>query len=363
MGMKRANGTGSVYKRTDGNRRKPYRAIITTGYTDTGKAIRKIIGDFSKAKEAHEALARFTSGVFVNTDKIKFKDVWLMMIEEKKRVRGSINSTFKMASTRLAPVWNMEIQQVKTAQLQSIFDDMTDLSEASMKVIKSLLTSTFEVAMKNDYVSKNYAKLLILPKREKREPLHTSYSENDLRVLWGHTNNEIARLILVYIYTGLRPVELLHIKINDVYLKERYMIGGVKTKAGINRKIPIAECIYPFIKELYSKGAFSEKKLLGAGRETWWLRRKIDKLCKDLNINRHTAHDTRHTFITLAANYGMDDKILKLIVGHSNSNDITKSVYAHKNITQLIDAVNTLPYGINMTLYPDENWEQRGSNA
>ena len=363
MAMKRANGTGSIYKKRNKNLRKPYYAVITTGYTSSGKAIRKTIGTFAKAKEAHEALVQFTTGVAINTDKIKFKDVWSMMIEEKKRIRVSINTSFKMAATRLTPIWNMEIQHVKTIQLQSLFDDMTDLSTASMKVIKSLLTSTFDVAMKNDYVQKNYAKLVILPKREKTDPIHKSYSESDLRILWSHADNEIARLILVYIYTGLRPVELLHIKIDDVHLKERYMVGGVKTKAGINRQIPIAECIYPFVMEMYKKGAFSESKLLGAGKETYWLRRKTDKLCKDLNITRHAAHDTRHTFITLASNYGMDDKILKMIVGHAFSNDVTKSVYVHKNIKQLIDAVNILPHGINMNLYPNESVQQRFSNA
>lgn len=33
---------------------------------------------------------------------------------------------------------------------------------------------------------------------------------------------------------------------------ERYMRGGVKTAAGKNRIIPIAEKIYPFIAELYN---------------------------------------------------------------------------------------------------------------
>ena len=59
----------------------------------------------------------------------------------------------------------------------------------------------------------------------------------------------------------------------------------------------------------------------------------------------------------------MGDKILKMIVGHAFSNDVTKSVYVHKNIKQLIDAVNILPHGINMNLYPNASIQQRFSNA
>jgi len=45
--------------------------------------------------------------------------------------------------------------------------------------------------------------------------------------------------------------------------------------------------------------------------------------------------DTRHTFITLADKYQINDVYLKLIVGHSVT-DITKGVYTHKNTEELI---------------------------
>ena len=39
MAMKRANGTGSVYKMKHKNLRKPYRAVITAGWTAEGKPL------------------------------------------------------------------------------------------------------------------------------------------------------------------------------------------------------------------------------------------------------------------------------------------------------------------------------------
>lgn len=40
---------------------------------------------------------------------------------------------------------------------------------------------------------------------------------------------------------------LLSVKVGDVALKQGYIIGGSKTDAGLNRKIPILPCIQPYI--------------------------------------------------------------------------------------------------------------------
>lgn len=45
------------------------------------------------------------------------------------------------------------------------------------------------------------------------------------------------------IYTGLRVGELLDIKIENLHLDKRYMIGGFKTQARTNRIIPISRKI------------------------------------------------------------------------------------------------------------------------
>ncbi|MBR0146012.1 MAG: site-specific integrase, partial [Eubacterium sp.] len=49
---------------------------------------------------------------------------------------------------------------------------------------------------------------------------------------------------------------------------------------------------------------------------------------------KHRPHDTRHTFITLAKEDGMDEYVLKLIVGHVIA-DLTEKVYTHRTAEQL----------------------------
>ena len=48
----------------------------------------------------------------------------------------------------------------------------------------------------------------------------------------------------------------------------------------------------------------------------------------------HRPHETRHTFITKVKSCGVDEYILKLIVGHAIE-DITEKVYTHRTMEQL----------------------------
>lgn len=61
--MKRANGTGSVYKRSDKKRRRPYVAMVTIGTNqETDRPIRKSLGSFEKATEAWRVIEQYIQG-------------------------------------------------------------------------------------------------------------------------------------------------------------------------------------------------------------------------------------------------------------------------------------------------------------
>ena len=56
--MKRANGTGAITK-VSGRRRKPYQVMITVGWSNEGKQIRKSLGYFETMDKATVALANY----------------------------------------------------------------------------------------------------------------------------------------------------------------------------------------------------------------------------------------------------------------------------------------------------------------
>ena len=132
-------------------------------------------------------------------------------------------------------------------------------------------------------------------------------------------------------------------KNSDVHLEEKYMRGGVKTAAGKNRIIPVAEKILPFIAEMFNPQnefliTLDDKPITYQNfLQKYWRKNEI------LNSlpTKHLPHDGRHTCATMLDDAEVPLKIRQMILGHA-SKDITNRVYTHKTIQQLIDAINRI---------------------
>ena len=262
MAMKRANGSGTVYKMKHKPLRKPYRAVVTIGYDENGKCKRKTIGYYAKSKEAWDALSEY--GIYpekFETKKVLFSECWRWMIADKERKGIDVKKGGYSTAQAKLTIWNKPIQEIKLVHLQAIIDENSHLSRSSIAIILKGLNGAFESAIKNDVIIKNYASLLELKPAEKSN-IHKPFTEEEIQVIWDHVHMDIAKLLLMYIYSGMRPIELLSIKIENVHLDKRYVIGGVKTKAGKDRLIPIADCVMPFYREIYAKASVSKSDTL-----------------------------------------------------------------------------------------------------
>ncbi|MGL5260647.1 MAG: tyrosine-type recombinase/integrase [Lachnospiraceae bacterium] len=64
-------------------------------------------------------------------------------------------------------------------------------------------------------------------------------------------------------------------------------------------------------------------------------------MMEQLKIDR-TPHCCRHTCISMLAEAGVDQTIIKKIVGHSGAMTLTEKVYTHFDIKELVDAINKI---------------------
>lgn len=342
--MRFPNGYGSIVK-LKGNRRRPFLVRITTGWTDDGKAIRKALGYYKSSPEAVKALADYNDNPYdLAAHNITFADLYekwcnFCYLNNGEKVPNAYTAAFK----RSANLHDMAFADIRKRHVQGEID-RCELGFSTKKSIKTLANKLFKYAIDQEIATTNYATLAELPPSEDSR-IHVPFSNDELALLWAHTDDFGCRLALVYCYTGFRPTELLKVRTENVHLDEHVMYGGMKTAAGKNRAVPIADKILPFISDMYDPSneylvmdPSDDQPMLTYDRmrEHAWERSEI--LTKHM---KHLPHDGRHTCATLLDNADIAEKTIQLILGHRSAN-ITKRVYTHKTLQQLIDAINRI---------------------
>ena len=149
-------------------------------------------------------------------------------------------------------------------------------------------------------------------------------------------------MILSMVIGGLIG-ELLDLKKEDVHLNERWFyVRESKTDAGI-REVPIAEKIVPLFEYWLQRDC--EYLICTPENEHFLYRNYYDSywtpLMNSLSLDKHRPHDTRHTCISLLTEAGVDERIIKKIVGHKGQG-VTETVYTHIELPYKLEAINKI---------------------
>lgn len=343
--MRLPSGYGGIVK-LKGNRRKPYQVRLTKGFTDEGKQIYMYLGYYAKRGEALEALAEYNSSPYdITRETITFAEVYKKWSNEHfKKVSSSSIERYSNAYRKYCKsLYKMRFKDIRLTHLQAVIDNcgMAHPTRASIKTLFAVLT---KFAMKNDIVDKDYAQYVDVGQREgkiNRKP----FTQEEIDKLFKYVDTfDYLDTILIMIYSGLRVGEMLDLRIENIHLEERYMVGGSKTEAGKNRIIPINKKIEPFIRKYYEKNKDKEFLIINSlGRPMGYSnyrREKFDNIMEKLKME-HKPHDARHTFASLMDSAGANKLCIKRIIGHS-SQDITEDIYTHKTLEELIEAIDLI---------------------
>lgn len=340
--MKHENGYGSIVclDRTGKKRRKPYAVRLTTGWQG-GKQRRKYLGYYKTQSEARIALAEYNKlGFDLDLSKLTLNetyDRWISRLEDK--VSRNVLNSHNMAKMRFDRLGNKPITSIKADHLQDWMDGI-DLMPGSKKRLKSTMIQLYKYAIKNDILSTNYAEHIEI--NEKVEKTGKVFTNEEIRTLWNNVDNPTAQWILILIYTGMRIGELLAITTDTIYLEERYMVGGLKSEAGIDRVIPLHRDILPLIEMRMGKA----KQLMRdeKGRKLSYAKAleqfKMFLVEHKLDTD-HLPHDTRKTGVSLMHSAGIPIETIRVIVGHSGKG-VTETTYLYKSPKELVDAINTI---------------------
>lgn len=324
--LKRANGTGTVYK-LQGRRTRPW--VAAKGKT--------IIGYYDKKTAALDALARLQGRSVGEIYNWTFAEVYEAWKDEHFRDIGAKGiESYERAYDVFEPLHDRKFRELRTADYQIVIDKYSDKSHSLLSKFKQLATQMSQWGIRQELITTNFASFIKLPENVKKEK--EIFSEEDIQKLEAD-GSQAAKLTLMMVYTGMRIGELFGLRTENVH--ETYVIGGEKTEAGRNRIIPIRSEGRKYFAE-FKERAKGELLISGYdGQKVIANFRKRDyyPLLERLGISKKTPHATRHTFASWAVANNIKPELLQKMLGHADYST-TANIYEHFDIDQLIDAID-----------------------
>lgn len=334
-----------MYK-LSGNRRKPYIARKTTGWDANGKQIYTTIGYYATRQEGLQALADYNDNPYdLMMSKITFEEMykkWHDFFFDEDANRSTLKN-YKTAYNHCKPLYKMKMADIRLHDMQQVLDSCPTGYQSASR-IKILLNKLFEWCVQREYIRKNHAVNLVVPKAKPKSE-RKAFSKEDIAKLWSVADkNPNVPLILMLIYSGVRINELLKLKKEDVNLDEQWFkVRASKTNAGI-RIVPIADKVLHFWKAYMQRSKCQYAVCTPEGdelvydnfRKNYW-----HPLMDKLNM-KYTIHETRHTCNSLLIMANCNPTIRKKIIGHKSQMDIGEAVYGHIYTEELLKAINQI---------------------
>lgn len=366
------NGFGQISEIKGRNLRKPFRAMVTVGKTDKGRPICKPLKPesfFETYNDAYNALVEYNRSPYdLNPSKTvrelyeEWSEKYFPRLDAESSIRG-IKSSWNYCTE----IYDMRVMDVRARHVRGCVEEGYVMdggekryaSNNTKNRIKSTLNLMFDYAVEYEYVDRNYARDVKMADSLQKESSgnsskHMSFTDDEMIKIWESVNTILyTDVVLIQCYSGWRPTELVELRLEDVDLDGWTMTGGIKSDAGINRKVPIHEKIKGLVEKKYHEAIElgseylincidrrSENDMLNFSYKKY--SNRFAGVIAELELNeKHRPHDPRKHFVTMAKKYGVDEYAIKRLIGHE-IDDLTERVYTDRDIEWLRDEISKI---------------------
>lgn len=383
MSKARANGEGSIGKYKGG-----WRARIMIGYKDDGKPnIKEFYGKTQKSvKEKLESYKRqhYLQNIYVD-DTITVEQWFYTYMFDYKKGKVKDSTLERYESIYRLYILNSILGKVKLSKLnvttlQRYYNFLLEkgVPNSTLKSINTHLKPCLSEAEKQDYIPKNYAKLVDIPKSNNKTNATQVLTLNQQKIfvqnIKGH---KLESLFLLALGTGLRLGEILGLKWSDIdfknklltvnrsirrvceidkNLKKTYKIIETtpKTKNSY-RTVPIPDDILIMLKkhkksqeleiikasDLYNHSDYVFCNQYGYLLDSKKPNRNLSSILKNLGIEPIKFHGLRKTYATRLFENNVQPKTVQALLGHSDIG-ITLNIYTEVMSEVKFDAVSKI---------------------
>ena len=362
MAKKRANGEGSIRKRSDGR----WEGRYTAGYDPkTGKRITKNVLGKTQA-EVKEKLAKAIEESkkldVVRSDEYTVAE-WLRLWYElyaKPNIRPTTADSYHrgIESHVIPRIGEIKLKELTSRDIQKLYKDLQEngrlrkskkqqsgLSNATVRGIHMMLHNALDRAVKERLILRNPTEDCIIPKIQKQE-MKILHPEDMKAYLEAANKRGVLPMFYLELVTGIRKGELTALLWSDLDEERRTIsvskqavgdrnrnvtISRPKTENSV-RKISIPESAVELLRQEHEKHPenpwmFPSPKT-GEMYHPDSIAKLHEKILKDTGLEHIRFHDLRHTFATMALQNGVDVKTVSSMLGHYDAG-FTLRTYTH----------------------------------
>ncbi len=340
---KRENGAGTICYRAERKNKKwvvfAPASIVWSEKEQKSRTIRKQIGSYTTYEEAKTALKEYLvmPSPRYNMTLQEAYDEWSGRFYAKPDTGSSCIKSYSAAWGKVPEyLRRMKMRDIRTSMYQQIIDDHAEMSASSLNNIKIVLKSCCEYAEQNDVIAKNYASFIELPKKEKAEK--EAFSELEMEKI-ARAVGVVPNADLIYLMcdTGFRISEFLALT-PFAYDREKHTLtGGIKTKAGKNRVVPLVDPVsIQTVETWIARGG--QAIVCQKNGKPWCYKSFRERIyypaLEAIGVRKLSPHACRHTAITRAAKADVRPEAMMAKFGHA-SYDIEAKTYIHPDAAMM----------------------------
>ena len=376
MAKRRANGEGSIRKRTDGRWEGRYTAGRNPA---TGKAIYKnVLGKTqAEVKEKLKKVIEETKELDIAKAESytvgRWMDVWYEYYA-KIKVRVSSHKTYEgYIKNHIKPnIGTIPLTKLTTLDLQMMYQKLLTggrvdrlesqnqpkgLSAKTVRNLNQIISSAMKLAMEQKLIAHNPADGCALPRVEHRE-MKTLPAEQLAAFLNEAKKTGTYEMYYLDLATGMRRGELLGLKWEDIdfdhgaihICRQIARLNGTVQEAPLKtknsyRNISIGADAVQLLKQKKEqdngKSVYVFPSPSGGPLAPDSVLHMLHRVLKRAGLPKIRFHDLRHTFATLALQNGVDIKTVSGMLGHFSAG-FTLDTYAHVTTAAQREAAKTI---------------------
>lgn len=246
---------------------------------------------------------------------------------------------YKKARERLEPIIGRRIDTLRIVDLQEVVDKNAT-SHYTARDMRTVMSKLYQRAMAERRATVNLSQFIVLPELNEREA--EPFAEDEVSKMWAAYNagNVFLGYILLLIYTGMMPAELMACR-KDMIDREKHEIWGCGKKTTKRKKeIPIVypDFLEPVLDELC---AYSASEMLLDAKKHKFYDRYHEELAS-IGVRDLLPYSCRHTYGTEAVKGKNSPEVVRQMLRHASI--VTQQRYTHLSPDGAHAAANALKH-------------------